>query len=65
MKDKDFELKILDLSEGSLKTQEELNHIKTFDKDDLHSAFIAGFDFEESFEDWYKKFIKNGDLDLN
>lgn len=60
MKDKDFELATDADFQRATEVMEKLINNETFDKDDLHSAFIAGFDFEDSFETWYEKFIKNG-----
>jgi len=57
MKDKEFEIIMDNQVEQTEQIQEDQ---KVFDKDDLYSAFIAGFDFEDSFEDWYNKFIKYG-----
>jgi len=61
MKDKDFEMYILDLQSGEKLSAKDLETKRVFIKQDLEKAYQAGFDFEEaSFEEWYNKTYKNG-----
>lgn len=68
MKDREFEQQytqwmkgIMDPAyKGLVYNADEVKSKESPTKAELEDAFLAGFDFEENFEDWYNKRYKNG-----